>query len=73
IAEPDFGLITNIGKAHLEGFGGIEGVKKGKSELYRFLAERQGVAFINSDEPFLEELAQALDRKFFYGRKPNAN
>jgi len=37
IAEPDYGVITNIGKAHLEGFGGEEGVKKGKGEMYRFL------------------------------------
>ena len=63
IAEPDFGLITNIGKAHLEGFGGIEGVKKGKSELYRFLAEHKGTVFINADEPFLEELALPVDRR----------
>jgi len=68
IAEPDFGLITNIGKAHLEGFGGIEGVKKGKSELYRFLAERKGTVFINADEPFLEELALTVKRKILYGR-----
>ncbi|MBK7818800.1 MAG: hypothetical protein IPJ60_15570 [Sphingobacteriaceae bacterium] len=40
IADPDFGMITNIGKAHLEGFGGIEGVKKGKSELYRYLQKK---------------------------------
>ena len=39
IANPDFGLITNVGKAHLEGFGGFEGEKKGKGELYRFLSE----------------------------------
>jgi UDP-N-acetylmuramoyl-tripeptide--D-alanyl-D-alanine ligase len=57
IAEPTHGLITNIGKAHLEGFGGIEGVKKGKSELYAYLAAHQGVAFINLEENHLEELA----------------
>lgn len=48
IAEPEFGLITNIGKAHLEGFGGIEGVFKGKTELYDFIASRQGKLFVNS-------------------------
>lgn len=73
IAEPDFGLITNIGKAHLEGFGGIEGVKKGKSELYRFLAERNGTAFINTDEPFLESLAQPVSRKILYGQRENTS
>ncbi len=68
IAEPTHGLITNIGKAHLEGFGGIEGVKKGKSELYRYLAETGGIAFINRDEPFLEELAAPVEKKVFYHR-----
>lgn len=56
IAEPDFGAITNIGKAHLEGFGGIEGVKKGKSEMYRFLASRQGKIFVNIDDKVLISL-----------------
>lgn len=68
IAEPTHGLITNIGKAHLEGFGGIEGVKRGKSELYRFLAECDGTAFVNSDEDFLKALAQPVAKKVFYGR-----
>ncbi len=47
IAQPNYGLITNFGKAHLEGFGGIEGVIKGKSELYTYLKENNGIAFIN--------------------------
>ncbi|GGW68698.1 UDP-N-acetylmuramoyl-tripeptide--D-alanyl-D-alanine ligase [Winogradskyella epiphytica] len=51
IAQPDFGLITNFGKAHLEGFGGTEGVIKGKSELYDFLKANDKVAFINTDDP----------------------
>lgn len=50
IAEPDFGLITNFGKAHLEGFGGVEGVIKGKSELYDYIKANQKTAFINSDD-----------------------
>ncbi|MEZ4981233.1 MAG: Mur ligase family protein [Saprospiraceae bacterium] len=45
IAAPSHGLITNIGKAHLEGFGGIEGVKKGKSELYRYLLKKKDLRF----------------------------
>ena len=60
IAEPDFGLITNIGKAHLEGFGGIEGVFKGKTELYEFIASQQGVLFVNSRNPRLLEKASGL-------------
>lgn len=68
ITEPDFGLITNIGKAHLEGFGGIEGVKKGKSELYKFLKSRNAKAFINGDDEVLYDLAFEND-KITYGCK----
>lgn len=50
IAEPNYGLITNFGKAHLEGFGGYEGVIKGKSELYGFLRLTNGTVFINTDD-----------------------
>jgi UDP-N-acetylmuramoyl-tripeptide--D-alanyl-D-alanine ligase len=57
IGQPNYGIITNIGKAHLEGFGGIEGVKKGKSELYKFLAEKkEGKIFINTDDSILLNL-----------------
>lgn len=75
IAQPTHGLITNIGKAHLEGFGGIEGVKKGKSELYKFLANNKGVAFINKEEPFLEKLAEDIKWKIFYkqGETPSSD
>lgn len=58
IADPDYGLITNIGKAHLEGFGGIEGVKKGKSEMYRYLQKKEASVFINGDDNVLHELAE---------------
>ena len=51
IAEPDFGYITNFGKAHLEGFGGIEGVIKGKSEMYDYLIQNHKTIFINADDP----------------------
>lgn len=71
IAEPTHGLITNIGKAHLEGFGGIEGVKKGKGELYAYLAETNGAAFVNVDEPFLEDLAKNVRKKIFYIQREN--
>ncbi|MCF8245610.1 MAG: UDP-N-acetylmuramoyl-tripeptide--D-alanyl-D-alanine ligase [Saprospiraceae bacterium] len=66
IAEPTHGLITNVGKAHLEGFGGFEGVKQTKSELYRYLAERNGLVFINMDEPYLTGLAEGNRLKLFY-------
>ncbi|GAK97810.1 UDP-N-acetylmuramoylalanyl-D-glutamyl-2,6-diaminopimelate-D-alanyl-D-alanine ligase [Nonlabens tegetincola] len=51
IAQPDYGLITNYGKAHLEGFGGIEGVKKGKSELYDYLRKESKTAIIGRWDP----------------------
>lgn len=56
IAAPNYGMITNIGKAHLEGFGGVEGIKKGKSEMYRYLAQHGGKIFINSDDNVLMSL-----------------
>ncbi|MDZ7876846.1 MAG: UDP-N-acetylmuramoyl-tripeptide--D-alanyl-D-alanine ligase [Saprospiraceae bacterium] len=68
IAEPTHGLITNIGKAHLEGFGGIEGVKKGKSEMYRWLAAHKGTLFINESEAFLKELAPKKSKIVLYSR-----
>src|SRR6478752_2145940 len=51
IAKPDFGYVTNFGKAHLEGFGGIEGVIKGKSEMYEYLERNNKTAFVNLDDP----------------------
>lgn len=68
IAEPDYGLITNIGKAHLEGFGGIDGVKKGKGELFKHLKARGGKAFVNGDDQVLYDLAFEND-KITYGCK----
>jgi UDP-N-acetylmuramoyl-tripeptide--D-alanyl-D-alanine ligase len=56
IAQPDHGLITNVGKAHLEGFGSFEGVKKGKGELYSFLKDNGGEIFINVDNSHLMEM-----------------
>lgn len=56
IAEPDYGIITNIGKAHLEGFGSFEGVKNTKGELYQNIALKNGCVFYNSENPILEEL-----------------
>jgi UDP-N-acetylmuramoyl-tripeptide--D-alanyl-D-alanine ligase len=74
IAQPSHGLITNVGKAHLEGFGGVEGVKKGKGELYDYLKDQQvtqgkGIAFINKDNPVLLEMERArhLENTTRYG------
>jgi len=67
IARPDFGIITNIGKAHLEGFGSFEGVKETKSELYRFIESVNGCLFINGANPILLELSENLRlTRFFY-------
>ena len=62
IAAPNFGYITNFGKAHLEGFGGVEGVIKGKSELYRFLKNSGGKVFVNANDSKQMELTQGMDR-----------
>lgn len=56
IALPKIGLITNIGKAHLEGFGGVDGVRKGKGELFDFLQTTSGVAIYNADDPTLTDM-----------------
>lgn len=71
IAQPTHGLITNVGKAHLEGFGGVEGVKKGKGELYDYLLKSEDrVAFVNSDDKTLLEMQEArgLKNVVYYGK-----
>jgi len=71
IAKPTHGLITNIGKAHLEGFGSLEGVKKAKNELFQFLLYNEGVAFINLDEAFLNKLSTGISHRIFYHKSKN--
>ena len=66
IARPTHGLITNIGKAHLEGFGSLEGVLRGKSELYDFLIKNEGVIFVNSDDPMLMNMTKRMKNPVFY-------
>ena len=73
IAEPTHGLITNIGKAHLEGFGGIKGVKRGKSEMYRWLAATGGVIFVNESEKFLKNLVPENSRYIGYKQSQRLN
>ncbi|SHJ16168.1 UDP-N-acetylmuramoyl-tripeptide--D-alanyl-D-alanine ligase [Aquimarina spongiae] len=60
IAKPNYGYITNIGKAHLEGFGGIEGVLKGKTELYKHLKKHNKQIFLNIDDPKLVNAAAGI-------------
>ena len=60
ICEPDIGYITNFGKAHLEGFGGIEGVIKGKSELYGYLRQHQKTVLVNTSDSKQIELTQGI-------------
>lgn len=63
IAEPNFGLITNVGRAHLEGFGSFEGVQSTKQELYDYLIEHHGTIFRNANNPYLLQMHQnALDK-----------
>ncbi len=57
IAEPDYGVLTNIGRCHLEGFGGTAGVRRGKGELYDFLAAHGDTAFVRAEDPVLNEMA----------------
>ena len=56
IAEPNYGLITNVGKAHLEGFGSFEGVVKTKKELYDYMHKEKGKVFVNTDNPLLKDM-----------------
>lgn len=72
IANPDFGIITNIGKAHLEGFGSFEGVVKTKNELYDFIRNKNGKLFVNHDNELLMNLSNGIDSQT-YGKDNNAN
>ena len=69
IADPDFGIITNIGRAHLEGFGSFEGVIKTKGELYDYLAKKKGIVFYNADNKILKELSESLAERISYGKE----
>lgn len=67
IAKPDFGYITNFGKAHLEGFGGLEGVIKGKSEMYKYLIPNDKTVFINSLDAIQVEKTKNANKTFSFG------
>lgn len=66
ICNPTHGFITNIGKAHIGTFGGFENIVRGKSELYQHLISHKGVAFINSGNPILMNMAKRFEKPVFY-------
>ena len=66
IAQPTHGLTTNIGKAHMEGFGGLEGAIRGESEQYDYLCHTGGVVFINSQNELLSRISKRFDQPYYY-------
>ena len=66
-AQPTHGLITNCGKAHLEGFGGVEGVRKGKGELFDHLRSNKGTAFVMWDYDYLQQMSEGISTIVKYG------
>lgn len=73
IAAPTHGLITNCGKAHIEGFGGEEGVRKGKGELFDYLRGHGGKAFVYADAGYLKEMAAGIPELIRYGSAPGCD
>jgi UDP-N-acetylmuramoyl-tripeptide--D-alanyl-D-alanine ligase len=69
IAQPDYGYITNFGKAHLEGFGGIDGVIKGKSEMYNYMFDNQKNVFVNLEDRIQNEKTKNYDHKITFGNE----
>lgn len=72
ISQPDFGLITNIGKAHLEGFGSFENVITAKTELYKCIENRKGLVFLNNNNSILKEHVGTIEN-FTYGTNQNSD
>jgi UDP-N-acetylmuramoyl-tripeptide--D-alanyl-D-alanine ligase len=73
IARPTHGIITNCGKAHLEGFGSLEGVRKAKGELYDFLRANKGTAFVMWDYDYLQSMSAGISPIIKYGTMPDTN
>ena len=73
IAEPNYGYITNFGKAHLEGFGGVEGIIKGKSELYTYLKQNKQITIVNLDDTLQKEKTENTNRFTFANNNENAD
>src|SRR6185295_17810431 len=67
IVQPTHGIITNCGKAHLEGFGGVEGVRKGKGELYDYIRANNGMIFLMKDYDYLIEMSKGISNIKTYG------
>ena len=67
IAEPDFGIITNIGEAHLEGFGSYENIIATKQALYRHVIQKNGKLFVNASDSLLMQLSESAER-YTYGQ-----
>ena len=72
LAQPDIGLITNFGQAHLEGFGSIEGVIQGKSEMYEYLSKAGGTIILNTDDP-LQRKWLSYDPHYTFGEDSSAD
>jgi UDP-N-acetylmuramoyl-tripeptide--D-alanyl-D-alanine ligase len=72
IADPDLGMITNIGKAHLQGFGSFQGVIEAKTELYDHILNKDGKVLVNADDPLLMDLSSKLQR-ITYGKSRTAD
>lgn len=73
LAHPDYGYITNFGKAHLEGFGGVQGVIEGKSEMYTFLSNNKKLAFVNLEDPIQVQKTTSFNHYTFGVNKSDAN
>ena len=73
IAQPDYGYITNFGKAHLEGFGGVEGVIKGKSEMYTYIKTNDKAVFVNVDDEIQNQKTIDFNRFTFSQKDKNVN
>jgi UDP-N-acetylmuramoyl-tripeptide--D-alanyl-D-alanine ligase len=73
ILQPTHGIITNIGREHLELLGSLDGVAEEEGALFRYLADHGGVPFVNLDDPFLARLGRRLPRRVTYGRSPRAD
>ena len=67
IADPQYGLITNIGPAHIEYFGSLDGVAQAKTELWQYLGKRRGTAFVNNDDPYLSRMHPEAGTVVTYG------
>ena len=72
IADPDIGYITNFGKAHLEGFGGIKGVIKGKCELYEYIRKKKGIVLVNNDDSIQREKSIGI-QTFSFGKSKKSD